>query len=121
MTKNCFNSRIKLIVERMGVRQITDNTTISRSQIHHLKNTGETTGKNIRDIAEAANVNPLWLLTGEGPMMKGDPEPTQSPPPEFTNDEIEMIELFRKAPLMLKMKTIQLLTIVADNTPDDDD
>lgn len=105
-----FNSRIKLIVERFGAKLISEKTNISSSQIHHLKSKGETTGKNIIDIAKATGVNPLWLLSGEGPMMKGDPELTQSPPPEFSDDEIEMINLFRAAPLQTKLKAFQVLS-----------
>lgn len=104
-----FNSRIKLIVERFGAKLISEKTNISSSQIHHLKTKGETTGKNIIDIAEATGVNPLWLLSGEGPMMIGDPEPTPSPPPEFTKDEIEMIELFRAASLKKKSEILNQL------------
>lgn len=103
-----FNQRIKAIVDRFGAKKITENTSISTSQIHHLKTKGESTGKNIRDIAKATGTNPLWLLTGEGPMIEGE-EPSTNDHSEFTNDELEMINLFRTASLQAKLKAVQVL------------
>lgn len=105
-----FGERITQLVNDFGRETITENTGISQSQLYRLKSGDQdTTRKNIGLIQAATGCNLQWLVTGDGPMMPGDDEPLLNEP-EFTNDEIEMIELFRKAPLMLKMQTIQMLT-----------
>ena len=105
-----INERIrKLVNEFSGVR-LSEMTGISTTQLHRLKSEGETTGKNILLLANATNRNPLWVLSGQGPEKVGDPEPTPPPPPEFSADEIEMINLFRAAPLQTKLKAFQILS-----------
>ena len=105
-----FGERISYLITEFGRTKLVENTGISQSQLYRLK-TGErdTTRNNLILIQKATGCNLQWLVTGDGPMMPGDAEPLVNEP-EFTNDEIEMIELFRKAPLMLKMQTIQMLT-----------
>lgn len=108
---NSFNEKIIYIMKIMGGPALSDATGISKTQLHRLKSEGnETTRPNLLKISEAFGCNLMWLMNNEGPMMKGDPELAPAPAPEFTNDEIEMIDLFRKAPLMLKVQTIQMLS-----------
>jgi phage repressor protein C with HTH and peptisase S24 domain len=105
-----FGERITQLINSFGREKITENTGISQSQLYRLKsNDQDTTRKNVALIHKATGCNIQWLVTGDGPMMPGDAEPLVNEP-EFTNDEIEMIALFRKAPLMLKMQTIQMLS-----------
>lgn len=105
-----FADRITQIADRFNLNEIVEKTGISRAQIYKLKAGGrDTTRKNIILLQQATGCNLQWLVTGDGPMMPGDAEPLVNEP-EFTNDEIEMIALFRKAPLMLKMQTIQMLS-----------
>jgi hypothetical protein len=105
-----FGERISYLIIEFGRTHLVENTGISQSQLYRLK-TGErdTTRNNLILIQKATGCNLQWLVTGDGPMMPGDAEPLVNEP-EFTNDEIEMIALFRKAPLMLKMQTIQMLS-----------
>lgn len=105
-----FSDRIRILSDKFGPDKIAESSGISKAQIYRLRSGDQdTTRKNVVLIQKATDCNLLWLVTGDGPMMPGDAEPLVNEP-EFTNDEIEMIELFRKAPLMLKMQTIQMLT-----------
>jgi phage repressor protein C with HTH and peptisase S24 domain len=105
-----FSQRILMLTDKFGIDSIVENSTISKTQLYRLRSGDQDTSrKNVVLIQRATGCNLQWLVTGDGPMMPGDAEPLVNEP-EFTNDEIEMIELFRKAPLMLKMQTIQMLS-----------
>lgn len=108
---NDFNKRMVEILSQWGGPLLSEITGISRTQLHRLKSDGnETTRPNLIKISEACDIELLWLLTGEGPMMKDDKSTLQeSTAPEFSNDEIEMINLFRSASLQTKMKAFQVL------------
>jgi transcriptional regulator with XRE-family HTH domain len=105
-----FGERISYLIIEFGRTHLVEKTGISQSQLYRLK-TGErdTTRNNLLLLQQATGCNLKWLASGDGPLMPGDDEPLVNKP-EFTNDEIEMIALFRKAPLMLKMQTIQMLS-----------
>lgn len=106
-----FNERMTYIMSKWGGPTLSDMTGISRTQLHRLKSDGnETTRPNLLKISQVCGIELEWLMSGTGPIMKGDPEPTPPPPPEFSADEIEMINLFRAAPLQTKLKAFQVLS-----------
>jgi transcriptional regulator with XRE-family HTH domain len=109
-TQDLFAERIQELINEFGRKELASKTGISPGQFQKLRTGGDTTRRNLIALADAANVRFEWLGKGVSPKRSSDPEPTTSPAPEFTNDEIEMIDLFRKAPLMLKMQTIQMLS-----------
>lgn len=105
-----FNERINFIMLKLGGPALAEATGISRTQLHRLKQDGnETTRPNLIKISEVFGCNLLWLITGDGPMMAGDPDLPAPPSPEFTNDEIEMIDLFRAASLKKKSEILNQL------------
>jgi phage repressor protein C with HTH and peptisase S24 domain len=104
-----FSDRISQITDRFNLSEIVEKTGISRAQIYKLKAGGrDTTRKNIVLIQKATGCNLQWLVTGDGPMMPGDAEPLVNEP-EFTNDEIEMIELYRASSLKKKSEILNQL------------
>jgi hypothetical protein len=109
-TMKSFNERIDFIMLKLGSPFLSEKTGISRTQLHRLKQEGnETTRPNLIKVSETFGCNLLWLITGEGPIMAGDPDLLPPLPPEFTNDEIEMIELFRVVSLKKKSEILNQL------------
>ncbi len=113
-----FNERMAHILLSVGGPRLSEKTGISRAQLHRLKEAGrDTTRENLIKISQATGVELQWLCTGEGRMYIGAEEenpgyarvPEFDPASRFTDDELEMIELFRKAPLAAKAKVLQIL------------
>ena len=110
MNHQNFSDRIKHLCTIFNIDAIAEHTGISRAQLYRLRSGNrDTTRKNLLLLCEATECNLIWLATGEGPMMKGDPDLPPPPAPEFTNDEIEMIELFRAVSLKKKSEILNQL------------
>lgn len=106
-----------LLLDQFGGPTLAEGTGISRTQLHRLKEDGrETTRENLLKICEVTGVDLVWLMTGSGPMYSdGTPAPA-APAPEFSKDELEMLNLFRNASLMQKMQVVQMLSGGAQET-----
>ncbi|WP_286717240.1 hypothetical protein [Thalassolituus sp. UBA2009] len=107
-----FQQRIQLLIDRHGRKALSEATGISTTQLHRLRTGSDTTRENLIRLSDATGTEFLWLGKGEGPMYSdGTPAPTMptAPAPEFSKDEIEIVELFRKADLSLKLQVFQLL------------
>lgn len=109
-TEDLFAERIQELINEFGRKELAARTGMSAGQFQKLRTGGDTTRKNLIALSNAANVHFEWLGKGTGPKRAGDKEAAPEKPPEFTNDEIEMIDLFRGAPLTLKAKVIQELS-----------
>lgn len=115
-----FSDRIQLLIDRHGRKALSEATGISTTQLHRLKTGGQdTTRENLIRLCDATGTEFLWLGKGEGPMYSdGTPAPAMpaDPVPEFSKDELEMLNLFRNASLMQKMQVVQMLSGVAQES-----
>nr|DAO04490.1 MAG TPA: CI repressor [Bacteriophage sp.] len=46
-------------------------------------------------LANFEDLDPIWLLTGEGPMLKSEPQPAVSSPQPQENDNNEIVSLLK--------------------------
>ena len=109
---NTFADRVDLLLKQFGRKSISEKTGISTAQLHRLRTGSDTTRENLIRLADATGTEFLWLGKGEGPMYSdGTPAPAMptASAPEFSKDEIEIVELFRNADLSLKLQVFQLL------------
>lgn len=115
-----FPERIRQLMTDFNADEIAKKTGISRAQLYRLRSGDrDTTRENIKKLSEATGVSILWLVSGEGPMYSdGTPAPAMpaDPAPEFSKDELEMLNLFRNASLMQKMQVVQMLSGGAQET-----
>lgn len=104
-----FAERIQVLIDNHGRKFLVEKTGISSAQIQRLRTGSDTTRRNLLRLCDATGVSLSWLAAGEGPML---PDGTEAPTkgPQFTADELEMLALFRSAPLMLKMQVVQALS-----------
>lgn len=88
-----FVARMQKCAERAGsVNALARKADLSQSGIRRYFSGGEPTRKVLIAIAEAAEVDFLWLATGEGPMLKGDAA-ARGAEPEFSKPNPEALRL----------------------------
>ena len=59
-------------------------------------------------FANFEDLDPIWLLTGEGPMLKSEPQPAVSSPQPQENDNNEIVSLLKyKVALLEKNNALQ--------------
>jgi DNA-binding phage protein len=87
-----FVARMQKCAERAGsVNALARKADLSQSGIRRYFSGGEPTRKVLIAIAEAAEVDFLWLATGEGPMLKDDA--VEGRAPEFPKLNPEALRL----------------------------
>ncbi|EMN90901.1 helix-turn-helix domain-containing protein [Leptospira weilii] len=102
-----MNSRIKKIYEDSGLTQIDFATKlgISHGSLNDLL-TGRSkkpSHKTILAMRTEFNINPLWLLTGEGPMFASEEDVDRS---NRLNAEFGLLHRLRPLPKLRKIITI---------------
>ena len=90
---NSFAGRIKIMIKRVGNKEkLAKATGISATMIgKYAEGISEPARDKLVDLAKAADVGVLWLVTGEG-VMKGS-EPSKPPAP-VTNEAQKEVEAY---------------------------
>ncbi len=115
-----FSERIQLLIKKFGRQKLSDMTGISTTQLHRLRGSDQDTSrKNLVSLWQATGCSLAWLAVGYGePFPEHEQDVVALPPesapaestPALTPDELELIQLYRSAPLMLKMQVVQALS-----------
>ncbi len=115
-----FPERIQLLIKKFGRQKLSEMTGISTTQLHRLRGADRDTSRgNLISLWQATGCSLAWLAVGYGePFPEHEQDVVALPPesapadnaPTFTPDELEMIQLYRSAPLMLKMQVVQALS-----------
>ncbi len=118
-----FGERIEYLMNTVGYSQLVEKTGISQSQFYRMRS-GErdTTRKNLVLISEASKCNIEWLAAGRGPIfadstntsdfptsLVAEPSSVYESDLGLSDDEKELIRLFRSAGLASKSRVLNEL------------
>lgn len=115
---NQFSDRIQILIDRFGRKNLSEKTGISTTQLHRLRGGSDTSRENLVRIRDATSCCLEWLATGNGPAFKTDTYAINEPSErysfdinnlDFSNDELELIRLFRSAGLAAKSRVLNEL------------
>lgn len=98
--KKC-SDRIKeaLSIRNMKQADLCDKTKIPKSAIsQYISGTFEPKQDRLLLIAQALDVDPVWLMGFDVPMERAEIKENSSDKPELTEGEKVMLDLFRKVP-----------------------
>lgn len=97
-----FPERLKIIVDQVGnASRLGKLAGISYKSISgYLAGSNDPSRERLVAIAKAANVNLLWLATGEGPMRSGD-----TPDPAQPQEKAESAEERSQSPVDMELLT----------------
>lgn len=112
--KKC-SDRIKeaLSIRNMKQADLCDKTKIPKSAIsQYISGTFEPKQDRLLLIAQALDVNPVWLMGFDVPMERAERKENSSDKPELTEGEEEekiMLDLFRQVPKTSKKIVIEMI------------
>ena len=99
-----FFSRVLEIINYKGISSVNDFAInylnySAPQKINRLKNEGTSPSFNIiKDIVNKfEDINPEWLITGKGPMLRHNQEILYKKPPFLNTDECSIVEIIPKA------------------------
>ena len=107
-----FAERLRSILGKQSARAFALQAGLSTTAFHHyLKGNSEPTRPVMIAIAKTAGVNIEWLVTGTGPMRKGETLPAMIEPAAFTITNLEGRQVeFRPSP---DLRHIPVLSVEA--------
>lgn len=99
----------------MTQRELADAAGVSYSSISLWESDKtEPKGKNLHSLAGGLQCTPTWILFGDDDQTPGDPIPKEEQP-QLSDDEVELLKLYRALPSSEQTAHINSLRARVDN------
>lgn len=112
-----FNQRFNDVVKSYGPAALVRDSGISNSQIYRLRSSGDISRENLVTVCQVTGVDMVWLASGVGSMFPAiedtdhvsEPTSAYKSELELSDDERELVRLFRAAGLAAKSRVLNEL------------
>lgn len=112
-----FNQRFNDVVKSYGPAALVRDSGISNSQIYRLRSSGDISRENLVTVCQVTGVDMVWLASGVGSMFPAiedadhvsEPTSAYKSESELSDDERELVRLFRSAGLAAKSRVLNEL------------